>query len=154
MWPEDVKCPIVVGLAGLDKIVPINPIRRLVLSHPDFTRASPTRFDDDRKHETSSRGEGKNDDGDTLDGVVERSGNGVSAPLASVGGSATNGIASDDAGGVDAAAGVVGSNDGPAKRVEVLFWSGLGHAWALGHPRALNEFMRVANRQLEVFGDV
>lgn len=37
MWPEDVKCPIVVGLAGLDRIVPTRPLRRYLLSHGDFT---------------------------------------------------------------------------------------------------------------------
>lgn len=36
MWPEDVKCPIVVGLAGLDRIVPSRPLRRYLLSHGDF----------------------------------------------------------------------------------------------------------------------
>lgn len=36
MWPEDVKCPIVVGLAGLDRIVPTRPLRRYLLSHGDF----------------------------------------------------------------------------------------------------------------------
>lgn len=39
MWPEDVKCPIVVGLAGLDRIVPTRPLRRYLLSHGDFDTA-------------------------------------------------------------------------------------------------------------------
>lgn len=36
MWPEDIKCPIVVGLAGQDKIVPCKPLRRYLLSHSTF----------------------------------------------------------------------------------------------------------------------
>eukprot|EP00903_Cladosiphon_okamuranus_P020036 g18404.t1 len=40
MWPEDVKCPIVVGLAGLDKIVPTRQLRRYLLSHGDFARTN------------------------------------------------------------------------------------------------------------------
>ncbi|CAN0336861.1 unnamed protein product, partial [Scytosiphon promiscuus] len=33
LWPEDVKCPIVVGLAGEDRIVPSKPLRRYLRAH-------------------------------------------------------------------------------------------------------------------------
>ncbi len=36
LWPEDIKCPIVVGLAGKDRIVPSKPLRRYLLSHSSF----------------------------------------------------------------------------------------------------------------------
>lgn len=36
LWPQDIQCPMVVGLAGLDKIAPAKPIRRFLLSYPGF----------------------------------------------------------------------------------------------------------------------
>lgn len=36
LWPEDVKCPIVVGLGGKDRIVPSKPLRRYLLAHSTF----------------------------------------------------------------------------------------------------------------------
>lgn len=45
LWPEDVKCPIVVGLAGLDRIVPTRPLRRYLLSHGDFATTTAKSID-------------------------------------------------------------------------------------------------------------
>lgn len=110
-----------------------------------------------RKRGTNcGKGKGKRDDGYTPIDGVKRNGNGSSASLGGSGGGpscGTTGVfAGDGAGGVSPA-GRGGASDVPVKRVEVVHWSDLGHAWALGHHEALNEFVSVVNRQLEAFVD-
>ncbi|CAM9685755.1 unnamed protein product, partial [Laminaria digitata] len=64
MWPDDIRCPIVVGLAGRDTIVPTKPLRRFLLSHPCFaTNASLTagKPSDGRDGSDSSNGVRKRD---------------------------------------------------------------------------------------------
>lgn len=189
LWPEDIQCPIVVGLAGLDKIVPAKSLRRFLLSHPTLATpntAPPSITSSSEDGETQSE-----DDGNTVgsnsknpgkgnarqrssnvrsskrNGGYKRNGHGSSAF-----GNGKNGTFGDSSGGgsngaaeglpiADKGRSVYSAKEGGAegnekevttvKRVELVYWSEVGHGHALGDPQKLSEFMRVVAEQERVF---
>ena len=158
MWPDDIRCPIVVGLAGRDTIVPAKPLRRLLLSHPSFaTNAFVTAGNPSDGHDGNNIGWSDN-------GVCNRDG-----PVHGGSGSAAHGAGSSaQEGGVNgrngfgrngggspapafSSGGDKGKTDAGVKRAELVYWPKMGHGAVLGNPRALNEFMQVVERQENAF---
>lgn len=163
MWPDDIRCPMVVGLAGQDRIVPTKPLRRLLLSHPSFvTSAPPTAAKIFDGHDRSDSGCSGNGVGG-LDGRVDNGGGGGSGSGAN---GAEDSVHSGDLagrnglernGGGSSAPSFAGSGgnggnpDAAAKRVELVYWPKEGHGHVLSDPRALSSFMRVVERQEKTF---
>ena len=164
MWPEDIQCPVVVGLAGRDKLIPVRPLRRFLLSYPALysSTASPGPNSSSsrwaRPNTQGGNGDGQGmgksrgnksriaDDGYTAWGEQGEGGGGRSAITA---GSPPT-IADDSGREKDSGCSGTGAA-GPPKRVEIVFWPRHGHGSVLAHPGALKEFDRVCRRQEEAF---
>lgn len=168
LWPEDIQCPLVVGLSGQDKIVPVKPIRRFLLSHPSMTTTAPSGgqgrgIDHVRNDPSSIHGCSRNkctnsdchrgsDDGSS-EPIVSNKGGPPADEVCGRTGSST--YFAEDGGvfpQVDKRKKYGTSRDvGSPKEVELLYWPNHGHAWVLGDPTALSEFMAVAARQEQAF---
>lgn len=220
LWPEDIQCPMVVGLAGMDKIVPAKPLRRFLLSHPSFLPGaagsthdangntlcngqsngmSTSKSSGQPTGATPRRGSRRRSVGDMHRNEARKqlppscvqedcTSNRRSTKISSSDGSKsgneqpqmdqrTDDLAYSKASHLDkgvrhaktvavaatnGADGSVNSVDGGlincvgqavAKRVELVYWSELGHGWALGDVRRLDEFVEVLRRQDECFVD-
>lgn len=179
MWPEDIKCPIVVGLAGRDRIVPNKPLRRYLLSHGAFAAKSSAPATNITSNSASKGGGGGGGLGARAGfsmlngksrcrvhkcnvashghapsfGSLPSAANGGGTRVVGKGGRHTAAVAAAGWG-----SGAKNSSDtdgvgggGAAKKVELVYWAEASHGNVLGDPKALDDFVRVATRQEEVF---
>ncbi len=184
MWPEDIKCPIVVGLAGRDRIVPCKPLRRYLLSYGSFAAKQPSGGSNIAAKGSGSRsgnvraagggvvGGGSGGGFSMLNGKtrckvhkcnVAAHGHAPSFGAALQPAAGGSGVRVDGKGGrltaVAAAASWGSGAEGrgrsggraATKKVELVYWAEAAHGNVLGDPKALDDFVRVATRQEEVF---
>lgn len=164
MWPDDIRCPIVVGLAGRDTIVPAKPLRRFLLSHPSFASsasvAAGERTDGRDGSDSGCSGNGVRNEDDLVHSGGGSGGGGGSVAYdagASVQKGDVDGLNGFERNGGDPSApafssgGDCGKTGAAVKRAELVYWPKMGHGVVLGNPRALSEFMRVVDRQEKAF---
>lgn len=152
MWPEEIHCPMVVGLSEMDKLVPVQPIRRFLLSHPSLYRTTPisppgsVSSSEVGKRTKSGRSLG-NGSIDEDSGVKRRSRGQASRP------GCDQEVLIDwkEQGEATTEAGTFDADGEVPRRVEVLFWPGHVHGTTMVDPSALEDFDRVCRRQEQAF---
>lgn len=145
MWPEEIHCPMVVGLSEMDKLVPVHPIRRFLLSYP-LSRATPISPSGPgsgskiRKRARSSRSLRSSSTDEDSRVKISRPESGEDVLLDWN----KQGETTIEANRFDA------DRKAPRK-VEVLFWPGHVHGTTMVDPSALEEFDRVCRQQEQAF---
>lgn len=152
LWPEDIQCPVVVSLAGLDKISPVKPIRRMLLSYPGFTSQWSPSVPSELQATSSRSFRNRQLAGRTQGGNEAPVSGGVELATASAQSPSRRPKGSDNMGEDMATRKKLCEERTPVKRVELIYWPDLAHGHQIVHRRTLEDLTQKIEQQAEVYG--